>query len=329
LTVLVVTGDVHGEAVFERLAPPKAILRTERPYSCSVLIAGAKGADDAADNWSFQIAQEGALIDIRSVTCAYIRRPTHVGLPTSYPLHVREFLIRERETVINAIAAVAEMLPGRRLYWQGRRGSLASNKIVQLIIAQHLGLHVPTSCITNIPDLAKEFYERNSGSIIFKCMGPPVIQYSDGRRSMIYTSSVTNTDFSAVSVCPSLFQEKIRKECEFRIAVIGQEVFPIKIDSQRVSEGVDDWRKIMRMRGIYSLGSIPTDVERKLVLLHQALGIKWGMVDMALDALGNYVFFETNPDGAWLWLEQELGEASITERIATMLAGDADNPELT
>ena len=53
--------------------------------------------------------------------------------------------------------------------------------------------------------------------------------------------------------------------------------------------------------------SLPEQVEASLLRLMDRFGINFASLDMILTPEGEFVFLELNPNGAWLWLEFELG----------------------
>ena len=48
------------------------------------------------------------------------------------------------------------------------------------------------------------------------------------------------------------------------------------------------------------------------------MGLKFAAIDLALTPQGDYIFFELNPNGQWLWLEYQL-KFPIAQRIAQWL----------
>lgn len=310
---LVITGDIHGEEVFRSLPSPKRLWLTNQPYECSLHISD--------NDWSFMVTQGGRAIDLRRRFNIYVRRPLPPRPEGSLPHHAREFLLREQQEVITAAVAITALKNCGRVFCLGRQPHLAANKIVQLVLARDLGLLIPETCVTNLPTVANEFYDRHAGAIVYKCLSTPVVEYEDGRKSMIHTSAVTHADFTAVENCASLFQKNIRKRHELRVAVIGDRVIPIRIDSQGRPEARQDWRKAITEPSMYCSTDIPAQVGRGLVQLHERLGIPWGMADLIVSEAGEYLFLETNPDGAWLWLEDVLPELGVTRAIADRIGG--------
>ena len=66
--------------------------------------------------------------------------------------------------------------------------------------------------------------------------------------------------------------------------------------------------------------TLPSDIAQKCRRLTSELGIDFGAIDMALTNEDSYTFFEINPNGEWLWIQQQLGfpiAESISEWLTT------------
>jgi glutathione synthase/RimK-type ligase-like ATP-grasp enzyme len=63
---------------------------------------------------------------------------------------------------------------------------------------------------------------------------------------------------------------------------------------------------------------IPDDIEERLLELKRRLGLVYGAIDMRLTPQGDYVFFEINPGGQFMYIEAATGLA-IAEAMAREL----------
>ncbi|MBS4095829.1 MAG: hypothetical protein KGZ83_03210 [Sulfuricella sp.] len=312
MTTLIVSGDLHGKSLFDRLAQPKALLKTDEPFDIDIRIdnSGSKAV----------LRQDDVTIDLEEIGNIYIRRPITNNRDSALPPHARDFINRETQEIIAFLSAYSRYKKSGFLFCQGKQFNLGSNKIIQLMAATELGIRIPETRITNIPSVAEQFYEAMNGEIIYKCLSTPVVEYEDGKRSMIHTSPVPNTDFSNVNNCPRLFQKNIKKATELRIAVVGSQTLAVSIDSQKSNSTRQDWRIGMSNKEMYSLSHLPQSVSKDLIHLHHSLGLGWGMTDMIVSHGGEHVFLETNPDGAWLWLEDAIPSLGITELLARYIS---------
>lgn len=64
--------------------------------------------------------------------------------------------------------------------------------------------------------------------------------------------------------------------------------------------------------------TLPTDVEAKLFVLMNRLGLVYGAINMRRRPDGSQVFLEVNPAGQWLFIERSSGQP-ITAALAELL----------
>ena len=306
---LVITGDLHGNSVFDALDEPKYLLKTNEKFQCEFEISNSIEL--------FKITQNALSFEIAKVGNILIRRPILWQLNENQPEHIKSFIVNETQEVLNAVLAHTHFSDTHEVFNAGKAYNLARNKIFQLHLAKKIGLSVPATCVTNSEKIAKDFYISKGKNIIYKCLSRPVIHYEDGKNSMIHTSKVLDDNFEKVTICPCLFQENLTKKYELRVAVIGDDVTAVKIDSQDYEETKQDWRKGMDNPLLYSKYELSESLKIKLISMNKHLGINWSMMDLVVSPEGDYVFLEANPDGAWLWLEDYVMGLNLTKKIAT------------
>lgn len=193
-------------------------------------------------------------------------------------------------------------------------------KLNQLKIAQDAGLIVPHTLVSNDPKLIKQFAERFSNRIIYKLIDEASWQYfpeQEQPRGMP-TLEFRETDLSYLEQTKyslQLFQERIEKNCDLRVTVVGDEIFSVKIEPQ-VEGAKLDWR-VARDNKL-SKFKLPDDIESNCRRLMKDLGLVYAAFDFALTPDGQFVFFELNPQGQFLWLEEAL-ELPIAQRFARLL----------
>ncbi|CCV06699.1 RimK domain protein ATP-grasp (fragment) [Mesorhizobium metallidurans STM 2683] len=148
------------------------------------------------------------------------------------------------------------------------------------------------------------------GETIYKMFHSPRVGIHPTRR-------LRTEDFESIDrliTCPAIFQERIRGEFDIRATVVGDRVFAARIifapledviDTRFVETEVTPW-------------TLPADVEEALIQMVADFGLVYSAVDMRYsDELG-YVFFESNPEGQYLWLEIE-ANLEISHAIASRL----------
>ncbi len=203
---------------------------------------------------------------------------------------------------------------------------IAKNKLHQLSIAKKLGLRIPKSIISNSKNNLLDFYY----SVDEKCITKSISSASPSSRGepvALFTSAVTEVDLMGlqeINSYPILLQEKIEKEFELRITVVGNKLFTAKIDSQHVLDGELDWRLSDSSTRGHSLFELPAHIQENCLELCRALQLNFGTIDLAVTPENEYVFFEINPNGQYLWIEEML-QLPISEAIAELLINPDEN----
>jgi len=108
--------------------------------------------------------------------------------------------------------------------------------------------------------------------------------------------------------------------------VVGREVFPVRIDSQRLENTRIDWRaawsnELTKDENRYEVYELPEHVTRSIYRLMDSFGIRFASMDLIVSPAGEVVFLDLNPNGQWLWLEKALGlpiASSLAEMLITL-----------
>lgn len=256
---------------------------------------------------------------IRSV---WNRRP---GKPVAdVQLHptVREYIVGESEAFISSLKRATDA------FWLNDpdANQQANRKPYQLRLAEQLGFIVPQAIITNDPDEAKLFVDSLNGDVALKAVSTPGITFKDdpakAHSLMFYTKKVDRAKFlqlaQRVAVCPLIIQEYVPKAYELRITVVGQKIFPCAIYSQESDETREDWRHWGSTRARHEEVELPVEINQRCFQLMENLGISFGCIDMIVTPTGRYVFLEINPNGQWLWVQDETG-MPISRAVADLL----------
>ena len=250
--------------------------------------------------------------DIKSV---WYRRHVAPDLRPDLDRGTREFCERETRSFLDGALAT---LPTRRWLSAPLAIRAAETKVYQLKIASALGFSVPNTVITNDPaqvrDLAK------SHALVGKAVSSGYIAGEGGNRA-IFTSRLQGhdlEDLDELSLAPVIFQEFVEKKVDVRVTVVGSAVFAAEILSQSRESSSVDWRATDDPNIRHRRHELPT---RQVTLCRdilEALGLSFGAIDLALCPNGDYVFFEVNPNGEWVWIEDQL-KFPISDAIAEWL----------
>lgn len=324
MTILVVTWSGDSEVVrgacdeIERRGERCFRLDTDRaPVDLSIAIESstrARGASLRADDRSVDAG------DVRAVW--YRRMRPAAGLPGHLSPSVRTACAREFEAALHGWLATTDAFEIDRADCVAR----ASHKPVQLAVARELGLDVPRTLVTNDAAAARAFHDDCGGRIIAKPSTQFRIDDGDASR-VVLTSPVDRRDLDdagALALSPMIFQERLEKRLELRVAIVGREAFAAAIDSSASARTEVDWRAGAReLVGRWTDHALPHDVAERSIGLVERFGLHFGALDFVLTPEGRYVFLEINPQGEFAWLELAPPRLPISRAIAAALVDGA------
>jgi hypothetical protein len=319
--ILLITdpGDVHADRVEAKLrARGEPVVRfdwAEFPERASLSVEWS-GTDKRV-----MLRAGGTGLDLRRCKSAWLRRPgkpqpAGTAAVAMLQHYAGEECLRVLQDTCNALETT--WLPGTIAAI--RR---ADNKQLQLGLAAELGFEIPPTLITNDPDEFLAFYRRHDGQLIDKLPSTvlPASQRTGGA-VMRFTQPVTTRDAGyarRLRHSPVLFQPRIAKRFELRITVIDHEVLAAEIHSQSTRRTQLDWRHYDWGHTPYRAHALPDAIRERCVALTRRLGLRFGAIDMIVTPDGRYVFLEINPNGQWLWIEDETG-LSISDALSDALA---------
>lgn len=220
--------------------------------------------------WDGWLLYQGERYDLTSIMSVLYRRPTHYVVDQSLPPQIQRFAEDE------ATNGFGGWLRGLPAFWISHPDALrsASFKPRQLQIASSLGLRTPRSLLTNSPDALLRFFEMCDGQVICKTLARGNIAVDKERYDAIFTSMVTSEhlkESARVRHTAHLFQEVIEKECELRVTVVGDRVFPAAIYAQHSEAARLDFRNAYGdlRYGVYDL---PPAIEEACLRVVRAYG---------------------------------------------------------
>lgn len=320
-TVLVLTNSVdgiHSDIVISKLENLGVnVFRCDVDLLAKGDLAIKFGVTQDAFGFEMIYGDERLLsTDIKSI---WYRRPNRLNSPIKDPIQ-RKYAEMEMNQFLEGLwsATIGEV------FWLSNPVHLerARKKVLQLKIARELGFTIPRTIITNDPEQVTGFFESCDERIIFKAIHHEMLDYKDTSFN-IQTTLIGREHLAQLGLVkkqPSLFQEFIDKEYELRVTVVGDEIFPVKIDSQEYSETAVDWRNpdfIQKLR--YTPVSLPKDIVDRCHSMLKMLGLEFGAFDFAVDKHDICYFLEVNPNGQWYWLEDLTG-VLISDAIVAILA---------
>jgi hypothetical protein len=250
------------------------------------------------------IGTDGTIIELGAVRSVWCRRvfPPHYD-PALRNADDRLFVQRTwREMLWGTILSLdAELLsdPFKQH---------AATKPLQLVVAKRVGLSIPETLITNDADRAREFVNRHNSLVIHKVMAVAFGQF-------LYTKCWDGDDDKALDelvLAPIILQRQVTGTQELRITIVGDECFAAEFEPSGHVDGRLDSATPYRPH------QLPAEVERKLLAVMRVLGLSYATIDMRIDAQGDYVFLELNPQGQYLYVEILTGQP-ITRALVDLL----------
>lgn len=256
-------------------------------------------------------------IDLADVSSLWWRRPQVADVSPIGDDEVRLFTANEWH---EAIDGLWRLLDHPRWMNDPVRDEVACRKALQLRAARAAGLRIPRTLMTSNPDQARRFIEEQGlGRTVFKTFSCTHTVWRETR--LVRSEDLASLD--AVRLAPVIFQEYIRAGTDLRITVVGGRFFPVAIDATATDYPVD-FRMSLGQASMEA-AELPADVEAALRRLMDDLGLVYGAIDMRRTPEGEYVFFEVNTAGEFLFVEERTGQP-IARAVADWLAGVQAGP---
>jgi hypothetical protein len=315
-TVLIISNDhdVHADAVtlelHRRNVPVFRFLPEDFPHACSVTIEIQDGRIEG------EIINKYHRVAFHDICAAWFRRARNLFAkgPSLTSTTLDNYVTAQSTATLTALWESLQTL------WVGHPHTLrrAEVKALQLAEASKAGLKTPHTLISNDPAKAAAFVDVLGEA---ECAIKPLITLGvsneQGYRLPLTTTLPKGHALEPVALAPTIFQSYVDKAAELRCVVIGEKVFCAKMNSQANENTRKDWRGGKCEHEIFSL---PEYVEASIHRLMDSFGINFASMDMILTPEGEFVFLEANPNGQWLWIEQELGlplVASMADLLTT------------
>jgi glutathione synthase/RimK-type ligase-like ATP-grasp enzyme len=303
-------GNIVAEAIAGKLQ-----VRGHKPY-----IIHTDKICQASVPFSFHFSQKGAFLtykdwqlDLKNVGSAWYWR--------AIVEDVRNNADVKRE-MQKTLLGVWETIDEAR--WLNHPYSIkrTQNKLAQLRQAQRIGLRIiPTIAANSIRVIEQSMTE----SIIIKMPGKGLIYNSDGPQ-VLYSTKLHRDDLTNVRAnpFPGMYQPFLSKKKEWRITVVGDNVFSAAIYTDKYSK--TDWRLNSHDEAAvrFVAEAFPKETAQKCKKLLQTLGLRYGAFDFIETDDDELYFVEVNTNGQFMWLEKKLG-FPISEAIADELIAIAQS----
>jgi glutathione synthase/RimK-type ligase-like ATP-grasp enzyme len=237
----------------------------------------------------------GVKIRVEDIKAIIIRRP---AIPNVHKDETKNrFLGRE---ILFGLRAFLETTSA---IWMNHpdSNSMASSKPKNLRLASNLGLKVPKTLISSDPIEISNWLEKHEKSII-KAISYGLMERKNSAE-MAFTQRIPknfNVKDDILPSVPILLQEEIEKEADVRK----------EIDWRAHNSG-DKWNSFQ----------LPEIIEKMCIQLCGKLKLEFAAIDLVKSISGDFFFLELNPNGQWVWIEEETG-LPISDTIVQHLSED-------
>lgn len=242
---------------------------------------------------------------------------------TSFRVPGAENNVSRQLTMVNEVTALHNAIWS--VYaddvWISSPASLwrAERKLAQLLAARRVGFSIPETLIgSDWQAIEDELLSEEDAFVVKMARGVIAdqnvvkgMQTTRVDRMMIEELRLRTLPF------PGIYQPLLRKAREWRVTIIGDEVFAAAVYAD--CEAVVDWRQHQISSAVrFQSERLPCGVTEKCVAYLHEMDLGYGAFDLVEEPDGNVVFLECNPSGQFSWLEERLG-LKISSAIAAEL----------
>ena len=329
-TVLVITNDhdEHADAVIaeldRRAVPVFRFHPEEFPDACSISIEIRDGRIDG------ELRTARQRVAFHDICAAWYRRSRRLFAP----LPSLNFQMGDLENFVKvqSSATLTALFASLETLWVGQPFKLrrADVKALQFAAASKAGLLTPATLISNDPERAAAFVEAlGDADCAIKPLIATRVDGEEGSRLPLTTTLPRGHTLDSVALAPTILQPYIAKAYELRCVVLGDKIFTAKLNSQDHESTRKDWRAGIPGQGdvAHEVFDLPERVQAALHRLLRSFEINFASIDMIVTPEGEFVFLDLNPNGQWLWLEEQLGlplVASMADLLMTDYAQAAE-----
>lgn len=232
---------------------------------------------------------------------------------------VRRYAAEQVDTLFWALMARYRVAHWVNSPWNVR---LAENKLTQLDVAESLGFVVPRTLVSSQRDEVRSFMSGLPNGVVSKSLDSPITNPGSEVTPFQYTSPVGPATVQDMGF-PQLYQERVAHQEEFRVTVVGHQIFAAKVEANG-TDGSADWRIATGNHAAFEATLLPDDVRARVSDMMTRLDLQVGGIDLLRTGDGIY-FLEVNPSCAFLWLERSL-EIEISNAVMRLLLSHSGNP---
>lgn len=270
----------------------------------------------------FLLEIDGEILNTSKISTVWFRRG---GLRLTYNslnnLNIFPELKKEIENyVIDEAQVISKALTDYLLNLNYIGNPMILNKLIVLSNAVKIGLDIPaTSVLSNKLDF--DLIRKNSKEVISKGLQENFSFANESVRVHHSNQLWREEDIKSLprTYQNTLFQEYIEKEFEIRVFFLCNICYSMAIFSQDNAKTSVDFRNYDKDQPNRIVPiKLPEEIETKINLLMNTLGLNSGSLDFIYSKNKKYVFLEVNPQGQFGWLSYNCNY-NIERKIAEIL----------
>ncbi|MEI9913436.1 MAG: hypothetical protein WDN66_00240 [Candidatus Saccharibacteria bacterium] len=273
-------------------------------------------------NGSLGINYEGHSIEPESVSAAWFRKVSNFSFEDRTDDKALQIMVHEE--VDDFHRTIWSLYPEDTWLNSPSRMQAASSKLMQLLVANQVGFSIPETVLSNSWESIgqKLFSDEGYRQIIVKMIRGVIVMDNEAKAlptTVLNEESVSKLKELATAF-PGIYQPFIPKAREWRVTVVGDDVFPVAIYSDASAK--DDWRIHQQTEAIrFSAEELPEAEQAMCIEFLDKMQLGFGAFDFIETPEGEVVFLECNANGQYYWLENQLGipvSSSIAKRLMTI-----------
>lgn len=202
---------------------------------------------------------------------------------------------------------VLQLVPD--VFWinHPRDNDAMESKIRQLQLAKLHGFQIPETVVTNDHKEAMALLRASANGLVAKALYAPLIEEAD-QDYFVFTSRLEDIPEDAdaeMRQAPVIFQHALLPKTDYRVTVVGNRVFPVRITLGANVAVEIDWR-IVKDDISFTACELPDSLVDLCKSYVQKNSLVFGAIDL-VEHQGQFYFLEINPNGEWGWLQKPTG----------------------
>jgi hypothetical protein len=259
----------------------------------------------------------GGVVDVSQLDLVWWRRPAGISWHESTavsPLGVTD--PAAIEVILNDCRASFQgiMLTAFQGVWISpvEASRQMESKLLQLQLAQQVGLSVPATLVSQNPQAIRQFCAERDLQVAIK----PLSGISKVAISTTVVSKELLQADRSLQLSPAIYQELLLGQRHLRIHAFGADFHTALITCEAL-----DWRYDLSNSTVESY-QLPAKTQSQLREFMRLSGLRMGIFDMKLGANDEPIWLEVNPQGQFLFVEG-LSDLKLADTFADFLYHEA------